>query len=88
MNFDELDESDDHFRQRIFELIRATLVQCWINDHGAPPTEAPNDEVLCTVVIKIADHLGSPGNEEELVQKVKKLYRTTSNIAAMRKGLN
>lgn len=84
MNFDETDESDEHFRQRISELIRATIIQCYIEDTGyAPPKEIP-DSVVREVVCKIR----APENEDELVTEVRKLYRQTRNIESMRKGLN
>jgi hypothetical protein len=89
MFFDELDESQEQFRQRIFELIRATLVDCWARDHGGePPSEPPNDEVIKLVIVRIAKSLGAPGDEEEVVEKVKTLYRLTANVASARKGLN
>lgn len=85
----ETEESDEEFRKRIFNLIRATIVHCFIEDHdGRPPRIAHiPDSVIQDVIIK-ASETGPPEDEEDLIARTKRIYRLTANQAAMYKGLN
>lgn len=85
---DEIEESEEQFKSRIFEAIRLTIVQCWTDDHGHAPQQPPNDEVVKQVVIHIATRMGPPENMGELIEKTRRLYRETMAQNAARKGLN
>lgn len=84
---DEIEETDEQFKQRIFECIRATITQCFIDDHGHPPPRPAPDSVIRDIVFRITD-MGAPSNMDEVIEKTKRIYRATANMAAMRRGVN